>query len=159
APRAPGPREALARILLARGRLNEALEELRTVANLLPAIAVDKLTDVRLQIGEIAARMGRPEEARVAIEPLLLHDSARTPAIELLAGIYAQLGLWEQAADMQGRLSRVADEPSARAERLFRQGEIYRLQLGDLERAGDCYLRASDLDSRHIPTLWRLVEY
>src|SRR5262249_39722161 len=37
--------------------------------------------------------------------------------------------------------------------------EIYRLQLGDLERAGDCYLRASDLDSRHIPTLWRLVEY
>src|SRR5262249_43699173 len=41
APRAPGPREALARILLARGRLNEALEELRTVANLLPAIAVD----------------------------------------------------------------------------------------------------------------------
>jgi tetratricopeptide (TPR) repeat protein len=159
APRAPAPREALSRVLLARGRLPQALEELRTVANLLPPIAVDKLTEVRLQIGEVAARLARPEEARIAIEPLLHHEAARTPAIELLAGIYAQLGRWEQAADMQGRLSRLQDTPDLRAERLYRQGEIYRLQLGDTERAGECYLRASDLDPTHIPTLWRLVEY
>jgi tetratricopeptide (TPR) repeat protein len=152
-------REALARVLLARGELSEAIDELHTLEAMLPAIEVERLTSVRQQVGELAARLGRLADARAALELVLAHDPARTGAIELLAGVCAQLGLWEEAADLQGRLSRSAQTPAARAERLFRQGEIYRLELGDLERAGDCYLRASDLDPRHIPTLWRLVEY
>src|SRR5262249_24955368 len=44
-------------------------------------------------------------------------------------------------------------------ERLYRQGEVYRLQLSDPARAAACYLRASDLDPKHLATLWRLIEY
>jgi tetratricopeptide (TPR) repeat protein len=155
----PGARQALARVLTRRGRLAEALEELNQVESQLPAAAADQLAEVREQMGDLAARLGRPEEARNALELVLAYNPTRATAIDLLAGVCAQLGQWERAAELQGRLARLAENDRARAERLFRQGEIYRLQMGDLERAGDCYLRASDLDPKHAPTLWRLVEY
>jgi hypothetical protein len=38
-------------------------------------------------------------------------------------------------------------------------GEICRLHLRSDERASDAYLKASDLDPNHVPTLRRLVDY
>ena len=45
-----------------------------------------------------------------------------------------------------------------RAEHLFRLGEAILLHLGDVERADDVFLRASDIDPSHVPTLRRLLD-
>jgi hypothetical protein len=42
--------------------------------------------------------------------------------------------------------------------RLFELGEVYLTKVGDLERADDAFLRASDLDPGCVPALRRLID-
>jgi uncharacterized protein HemY len=159
APREVGLRQELAQVLVARGRLGPALTELRALATLLPPTGAAQLADVQLRIAELASRMGRPAEARGPLELALGLGDRRPRTLELAASIYAQLGAWDSAAELQEAISRAETSPRARAERLFLAGEIHRLQRQDLERANDCFLRASDIDATHVPTLWCLIEH
>jgi tetratricopeptide (TPR) repeat protein len=151
--------EALARLALSRGDDNDGYTHLRTVLDLLPLDAVDRITELRRQLGELAVRLGQREAARGYYELVLAQDPARRDALEALVQIYLDLAAWEEAADTFSRLSQLAEEPAQRAELLFRRGEVLRQGLGDLERANDSFLKAADLHPAHAPTLRRLVSY
>src|SRR5204862_1624459 len=68
------------------------------------------------------------------------------------------LGLFEEAAQTYGRLSRFAPERRRRAQALYRQGRILLESLGDETRSFEIFLKSSDLDPTFEPTAMRLVD-
>jgi tetratricopeptide (TPR) repeat protein len=151
--------EALARLALARGDDQGGYQHLKSVLELLPLDAVDRITELRRQLGELAVRLKQRDQARIFYEMVLSQDPARRDALEALVRIYIDQEEWEHAAESLARLSQLAIEPAERAELLFRRGEVLRLGLGDLDRANDAYLKAADLHPAHAPTLRRIVSY
>lgn len=151
--------DALARAARAAPTPAATYEELREAAALLPRDAVGRLTELHMQLGELAIELGDPAEARRYFTLVLAHAPESVPALAHLADLYAAAQEWEGCAEVHGRLAYLADAPSERAELTFRQAEIYRLQLRDRERANAAYLKAADLAPHHLPTLRRLVGY
>ncbi|HEX6835979.1 MAG TPA: tetratricopeptide repeat protein, partial [Polyangia bacterium] len=151
--------QALARLALAHGDDQTAYQSLRAVLDLLPLDAVERITELRRHLGELAFKLGERESARHYLELVVSQLPMEARALELLTRIYQEQQSWAEAADALGRLSRLVREPAERAELLFRRGEVLRLGLGDVERANDAYLKAADLHPTHAPTLRRLVAY
>jgi tetratricopeptide (TPR) repeat protein len=151
--------EALARLALGRGDERTAFVELKSILDLLPLDAVDRITELRRQLGRLAVKLGETDQARLYLELVLAQDPTRTDALEQLAVLYVDAQLWEEAAHAYGRLSYLAADPSARADLLYRRGEIFRLGLEDYEAATDSFLKAADLYPSHAPTLRRLIDY
>jgi tetratricopeptide (TPR) repeat protein len=152
-------RESLARLALVEGDRPAAIRWLKQVEALLPLTQVARRTDVRHQLAELHARAGEPGIARVYLELVLAENQDSASALELAAGVYAQLGQWELAARALERLSFVVESVERRADLLYRRGEIYRRRLNDPERATDCYLKAIDLAPDHAPTIRRVVDH
>jgi hypothetical protein len=65
---------------------------------------------------------------------------------------------WATATRFLYQLVPLAPSPQDRAHRLYRLGEAVLTHLGDIDRADDIFLRASDLDPSHVPTLRRLLD-
>jgi tetratricopeptide (TPR) repeat protein len=151
--------EALARLHLGRGDERAAFGELKAVLDLLPLDAVDRITELRRQLGRLAVKLGETDQARTYFELVLAQDPARVDALEQLAVLYVDAQMWTEAAEAYGRLSYLASDPSSRADLLYRRGEILRLGLEDYNAATDSFLKAADLHPTHAPTLRRLVEY
>ncbi len=151
--------EALARLAVGRGDEPSAFAELRAILDLLPLDAVDRITELRRQLGKLAVRLNEPDQARTYFELVLAQDPTRVDVLEQLAVLYIDEQDWEEAAHAYGRLSYLAQKPETRADLLFRKGEIFRLALDDLDRANDAYLKGADLHPTHAPTLRRLVSY
>lgn len=151
--------QALARLALARGDDLSGYQSLRAVLDLLPLDAVERITELRRHLGELAYKLGDRDAARHYLELVLSQLPMEARALELLARLYQEQQAWAEAADALGRLSRLVREPAQRAELLFQRGEVLRLGVGDLERANDAYLKAADLMPAHAPTLRRLVAY
>lgn len=157
-PRHVDSREALAQVAVYREDWGEAARLLEEVLRLLPVDALERLSDVRHRLGEIYARLGDLGSARHNLELVVAQDGSRLAALELLTEIYERLHLWPEAAEAFARLARVHAAPGERARAIYRQAEIARLRLGDEAAAADLYLKASDLDPHHGPTLVRLAE-
>ena len=151
--------QALARLALARGDDATAYQALRAILDLLPLDAVERITELRRHLGELALTLGEREAARNYLELVLAQLPMESRTLEMLARIYLEEQSWQEAADALGRLSRLVRAPAERAELLYRRGEVLRLGLGDLERANDAYLKAADLHPAHAPTLRRLIGY
>src|SRR5262249_40181731 len=145
--------EATARLALARGDDASAYTALKSILDLLPLDAVDRITELRRQLGRLAVKLDEPAQARHYFELVLAQDPTRAAVLEQLVVLYIDAQLWEQAGEAYGRLSYLAEKPADRAELLFRRGEILRLGLEDQDRANDAYLKAIDLHPRHAPTL------
>lgn len=79
-------------------------------------------------------------------------------AIEKLAELHAAMGDWQVATRYLYQLVPFAPTLEERAERLYRLGEALLSNVGDVDRADDAFLRASDLDPSHVPTLRRLLD-
>ncbi|MBI4509029.1 MAG: tetratricopeptide repeat protein [Deltaproteobacteria bacterium] len=151
--------EAIARLSLYRGEAREAIAALRKLLELLPKDDVDRVTAARQQLGELCNAVGESTAARTYFELVLAEDPTRISALAPLAELYLGSGHWQKGAEILGRLSYLVTSPEKRADLLFRMGEIYRLQLGDGERSAEAFLKAIDLDPRHVPTLRRLIDY
>ncbi len=151
--------QALARLALGRGDDLQGYQSLREVLDLLPLDAVERITELRSHLGELAFKLGDREAARHYLELVVSQLPMEARALELLGRIYIGEQAWPEAADALGRLSRLVREPAERAELLFRRGEVLRLGIGDLESANDSYLKAADLHPTHVPTLRRLISY
>ncbi|HEY7954123.1 MAG TPA: tetratricopeptide repeat protein, partial [Polyangia bacterium] len=151
--------EALARLALGRGDEPAAYAELRAILDLLPLDAVDRITELRRQLGRLAVQLGERDAARSYFELVLAQEPTRVDVLEQLVVLYVDGERWEEAADGYRRLSYLAERPPERADLLFRAGELYRLGLDDRERANDAYLKAADLFPTHAPTLRRLISY
>jgi tetratricopeptide (TPR) repeat protein len=151
--------EAIARLALYRGEVTAAIAALKAVLELLPLDDVDRITASRQQLGELCQRAGDNAAARSYFELVLVEDPNRISVLTPLAELYAAAEMWHAATQTLARLSCLIVAPEQRADILFRMGEIFRLQLGDADRASDAYLKAIDLDPQHIATMRRLVEY
>jgi tetratricopeptide (TPR) repeat protein len=153
-------REALARLALAGGDwddLAEAARRLEEVLRLLPLGALDRIRDVRQRLGEVYYQLGDLDAARHYLELVLAEEPARLATLEALAAVYEAGGRHDQAAALCARLARAHTDPVMRAEALYRQGEIFRVALGDIAGAREAYLRASDLQPGFAPALVRLA--
>jgi tetratricopeptide (TPR) repeat protein len=80
------------------------------------------------------------------------------PALEMLAELHTVRGDWATATRYLYQLVPLAPTPALRADRLYRLGEAVLVHLNDVDRADDVFLRASDLDPNHLPTLRRLID-
>ncbi|MEA2700659.1 MAG: hypothetical protein QOI66_4930 [Myxococcales bacterium] len=158
-PRHIDARRVLAEIALRRQDLGGGALRLEEVLRLLPLDALDQLLDVRQSLGSVYVQLEDWGSAKYYLELVLAQDPGRVAALELLVGVYLQLGLPRQATAACERLARLYQEPSKRARILYRQGEILRAEIGDDAAAFDAFLKASDVDPRFAPTMVRLVEY
>jgi tetratricopeptide (TPR) repeat protein len=151
--------ESLARLALVRGELTAAVAALEDVLEQLPLEDVERLTALRLQLGELCHKTGNATAARRYFELVLAEDPSATAALAPMVELYANAGEWNRAALALGRLAGLTPQPERRADLLYRMGEVLRVHLGDLARASDAYLKAIDLDEAHAPTLRRLIDY
>jgi tetratricopeptide (TPR) repeat protein len=168
-----GALEARARLALEHPRSRRASRE--AVAALLAELGPDereRASELRIRMAQLLSR--EPEgdlgpidldAAAHELEDVLRAEPERTDALEALATIQERRGQWRVAADLLGRLARhvTGKDPRktavARAEVLFRLGELCHRALRDLDRAEDCYLRAYDLAPSHPRIARRLFDH
>ncbi len=158
---APNRREVMMRVqeLATRiGDLETALEAARKVLDL---IGLDDeegklrahfaLVDLMRQAGDLAGAVNQ-------LERILRDHPMQEPALEMLADVHIARADWPTATRYLYQLVPLAPTSALRAERLYRLGEAVLIHLGDVDRADDVFLRASDLDPAHLPTLRRLLD-
>jgi tetratricopeptide (TPR) repeat protein len=107
---------------------------------------------------ELLREAGQLDEAVIHLEKILRDHPVHAAAIEALAQVHAARGDWQAATRYLYQLVPLAPSPIHRAERLYQLGEAVLVHLGDIDRADDVFLRASDLDPGHVPTLRRLLD-
>lgn len=151
--------EALARLARARGDLTSAIAALRMVAERTPRAEITRLTELRLELGELNLKAGDLQAAEESLDLVLVERPNDHATLELLLAVYVQVGDHRKCVETLERLSRLEGDPTRKAELLARAGDVYRLQLGDDDMAAETYLKAIDLDPEHIPTLRHLVEF
>ena len=79
--------------------------------------------DEKIQIGlaQVNERLGDDQAALTLYQQVLAQDPDNTDAHELLAALYARLGLTAQTLDQYGDLARLKDDPA-----------LYHLQAGEM---------------------------
>jgi tetratricopeptide (TPR) repeat protein len=151
--------QGLARLALRRGDDRFAYSQLKRVLALLPLDEVERITELRRRLGQLAIQIGEVQEARGYLELVSAHDGGRADVLELLSELYASSGEWQKAASLLGRRAALAKTAVEKAALLYQQGEALRIGVGDLDHANDLFLKAADLHPTHPPTLRRLVSY
>jgi tetratricopeptide (TPR) repeat protein len=158
---APARRDLLMRVqeLATRGgELDLALAAARSVLELVPLDDDDAQLATSLALVELQRQAGDIEAAVSQLERVLRDHPLHAPTLEALAELQMARSDWAAATRYLYQLVPLAPSPVARAERLYRLGEAVLVHLGDTDRADDVFLRASDLDPSHIPTLRRLLD-
>jgi tetratricopeptide (TPR) repeat protein len=158
---APGRRDVLARIQELATRIGEPQIALAAARGVLELVSVD---DDEAQLAasfalvELLREAGQLDEAVGHLERILRDHPVHAGAIETLAQVHAARADWTNATRYLYLLVPLAPSPIHRAERLYQLGEVVLTQVHDTDRADDVFLRASDLDPNHVPTLRRLLD-
>jgi tetratricopeptide (TPR) repeat protein len=158
---APGRLDVLARVqeLATRtGDLHVALDAARGVLDLVPLDDDDGQLEMSFRLVDLLRQAGDLNGAAAQLERVIRDQPQHVGALESLADIYIERNDWTTATRYLYQLVPLAPSPAERAERLFRLGEAVLVHLGDVDRADDVFLRASDLDPGHVPTLRRLID-
>jgi len=158
---APGRSDVMMRIqhlATAVGELRTAIGAARAVLDLIPLADDEATLRTRHSLVELYRMVGEFDQAIAQLEHIVKDHPHHSPSIELIAEMYIAKNDWPTATRYLYQLVPLAPTPSERADRLFRLGEATLVHLGDVDRADDVFLRASDLDPRHIPTLRRLLD-
>jgi len=158
---APTRRDLMMRVQDLATRTNDLDTALAAARNVLDLIPLDDeeaqlsvhfaLVDLQRQAGDLDAAIGQ-------LERVLREHPMHATALEALAELQIARSDWPAATRTLYQLVPLAPSPIDRAERLFRLGETVLVHLGDTDRADDVFLRASDLDPAHVPTLRRLLD-
>ncbi len=138
--------------------LDTALVAARSVLDLIPLDDDDAQLATHFALVDLQRQAGNLDAAIAQLERVLRDHPHHAPALDSLVELHVARADWSAAARYLYQLVPLAPSPTARAERLFRLGETILLHLGDVERADDAFLRASDLDPAHVPTLRRLLD-
>lgn len=161
-----------ARRTLARERVKALQNSGSRERSLPPEVAIGAARDLRtarasddvtssetyLARAERCLAQGDVPSAITLLEQLVGDYPDHVGAIEKLAELHASQGDWQVATRYLYQLVPFAPTLGERAERLYRLGEVMLLRVGDVDRADDVFLRASDLDPSHVPTLRRLLD-
>jgi tetratricopeptide (TPR) repeat protein len=142
----------------ASGQLAGAAELEQALARL-PASEVTQISALRLQLGTLQLRAGNAAAAAHHLELVVAEEPTCEPALDRLAELYVAEGRWERAVETLDRLAALAPSQEREAQLLTRIGEIHADRLAAPERAVDAFLKAIDLDARHVPTVRRLVDH
>nr|MBA2539458.1 hypothetical protein [Deltaproteobacteria bacterium] len=138
--------------------LDTALAAARSALDLIPLDDDDAQLATHFALVDLQRQAGNIDAAILQLERVLRDHPQHTPALEALVELQIARADWAAATRYLYLLVPLAPSPTARAERLFRLGETVLLHLGDVDRADDAFLRASDLDPAHVPTLRRLLD-
>ncbi|MGE5181093.1 MAG: tetratricopeptide repeat protein, partial [Acidobacteriota bacterium] len=158
---APGRRDLVQRVQELAHRLGElptAIAAARAVLELVPLDDDDRVLAARLVLVELYREAGDRDAAIAQLDLIVRDHPHHTAALEQLADIYASRSDWKTATRYLYQLVPLAPTPRDRAERLYALGEAMLVHLNDVDRADDVFLRASDLDPTHLPTLRRLLD-
>ncbi|HEY3806922.1 MAG TPA: tetratricopeptide repeat protein [Kofleriaceae bacterium] len=158
---APNRRDLLVRVqeLATRlGELDVALAAGQQAFALVPLDDDDQLVATRFSLVDLYRQVGDLDAAVAQLDRIVRDHPHHARAIEQLAEVHVARGDWATAARYLYQLVPLAPTPAERAERLYRLGEAVLVHLGDRDRADDVFLRASDLDPSHVPTLRRLLD-
>ncbi|MEO8554138.1 MAG: tetratricopeptide repeat protein, partial [Kofleriaceae bacterium] len=158
---APGRRDILMRIQELATRLGEtalALVAARAVLDLVPLDDDEALMATQFALVDLYRTLGDLPSAIQQLERIVRDHPHHAHAIEQLAEVHVAKGDWDTATRYFYQLVPLAPSPGERADRLYQLGEAVLVHLGDVDRADDVFLRASDLDPTHVPTLRRLLD-
>jgi len=158
---APGRRDILMRIQELATRLGEtalALVAARAVLDLVPLDDDEALLATNFALVDLYRTLGDLDSAIGQLDRIVRDHPHHAFALEQLAEVHIAKGDWPTATRYLYQLVPLAPSPAERAERLYRLGEAVLVHLGDLDRSDDVFLRASDLDPTHVPTLRRLLD-
>jgi tetratricopeptide (TPR) repeat protein len=84
-------------------------------------------------------------------------DANQVHALDALGGLYEQIGEWDRAVDVLGRLVQ-ASEDARKPDLYWRIGRIQDAELGDADGAEASLLRGLALDAGHMPTMEALTK-
>ncbi len=158
---APGRRDVIMRVQELATRIGEVPVAAAAARQLLEIVPLDD-DETRLAthfaLVELLREAGQLDEAVVQLEKILRDHPVHAGVIEALAQVHTARGDWATATRYLYQLVPLAPSPDQRAERLYQLGEAVLVHVGDVDRADDVFLRASDLDPGHIPTLRRLLD-
>jgi golgin subfamily B member 1 len=90
--------------------------------------------------------MEDPEGAIALYQQVLTIDDSDRTALDALVKLYIQLENWEKLKDVYQRQSELAEDPDDRRQALFVLGQVYDVELKDIDRAIDTYQQILDLD-------------
>jgi tetratricopeptide (TPR) repeat protein len=158
---APGRSDVMMRVqhlATAVGELRTAIGAARTVLDLIPLTDEDAALRTRHSLVELYRMVGEFDNAIGQLEYIVKDHPHHSPSIELIAEMYIAKNDWPTATRYLYQLVPLAPTPTERAERLYRLGDAILVHLNDIDRADDVFLRASDLDPQHVPTLRRLLD-
>jgi len=158
---APGRYDVMMRmqhLATATGELRTAIGAARSVLELIPLTDDEGTLRTRHSLVELYRLVGEFDEAIVQLEAIVKDHPHHPPSIELLAEMYIAKGDWKTATRFLYQLVPLAPTATERADHLYRLGEAILVHLGDIDRADDVFLRASDLNPSHVPTLRRLLD-
>jgi tetratricopeptide (TPR) repeat protein len=140
------------------GDLPTALVAARRVVDLVPLDDDEAQLSAQLGLVTLLRDAGDLDGAVAHLERVVRDHPHHEGAIEALADVHMARGDWQAATRYLFQLVPLAPNATARADRLYRLGEAVLVHLGDVDRADDVFLRASDLDPSHVPTLRRLLD-
>ncbi|HEY5947799.1 MAG TPA: hypothetical protein VIV40_20000, partial [Kofleriaceae bacterium] len=158
---APGRYDVMMRVqylATATGELRTAIAAARSVLELIPLTDDDASLRTRHALVDLYRMVGEFDEAIKHLELIVRDHPHHAPSIEMLSEMYIAKGDWQTATRYLFQLVPLAPTPQERADRLYRLGEAVLVHLGDIDRADDVFLRASDLNPAHVPTLRRLLD-
>jgi tetratricopeptide (TPR) repeat protein len=158
---APGRRDVMMRVQELATRIGEvpiALAAARHVLDLVPLDDDEAQLATHFTLIELLRQAGQLDEAVAQLERILRDHPVHAGAIETLAQVHTARGDWPTATRYLYQLVPLAPSPIHRAERLYQLGEAVLVHVNDVDRADDVFLRASDLDPGHVPTLRRLLD-
>jgi tetratricopeptide (TPR) repeat protein len=158
---APGRHDVMMRVqhlATAVGEMRTAIAAARSVLDLIPLDDDEASLRTRHSLVDLHRMVGEFDEAIVQLEAIVKDHPHHGPSIEQLAEMYIAKGDWPTATRYLYQLVPLAPTTTERAERLFRLGDALLVHLGDIDRADDVFLRASDLNPTHVPTLRRLLD-
>ena len=140
------------------GELDLAIVAARKALELIPLDDEEAQLATHFQLVDLLRQCGKIEAAIAQLERVRRDHPMNSAALEMLAELHTVRGDWVAATRYLYQLVPLAPTPALRADRLYRLGEAVLVHLGDVDRADDVFLRASDLDPNHLPTLRRLID-
>jgi tetratricopeptide (TPR) repeat protein len=158
---APGRYDVMMRVqhlATAVGELRTAIDAAKAALELIPLTDDEQSLRLRHTLVDLHRLVGEFDEAIRQLEHIVRDHPHHAPSIEMLAEMYIAKGDWQTASRYLFQLVPLAPTPQERADRLYRLGEAVLVHLGDIDRADDVFLRASDLNPTHVPTLRRLLD-
>ncbi len=155
---AAGPAaEAVARVLHAAGKHEQLLAFWQTRVE----GSQDELLrrSVLLRMAEVAhTGLGDDQRSRELLERLIGEWPDDRTALHMLRRTCQRLKAWPEVADAYQRLAELEESPDQKAGHLARAGNVWRHEVGDNEKARECYGKALELRPAHVIALDEQVD-